>query len=112
MNGWVAVYKDGTTVTEQEYSDWRSVPNKKDIIDMGLMWRGQIRLMLKDKYPYTSPSKRGACSPGSPMMVLSRAVGYYENDYKIYYRVDEKTGKITVEKVKNNEIIETTEVQG
>jgi hypothetical protein len=103
LRGWVAEFKDGTVICEEDMH-WGKVPNKKDIKRVVLKYDDRL-WSFEDKIAYTVPTKRGYIdvSAGgiSPHQIDSRTIGYYsiEDKCKVILRVDEATGKATWETV-------------
>ncbi len=99
--GWVAQYKDGTVICEDEMS-WLKVPKKKDINRVILKWEDRI-WSFDDKEHYIAPKIRGYVDVNSSGIsnqgVHSRTIGFYdpEEKCKVTMRVDEATGKMTYE---------------
>ena len=98
--GWAVLYKDGTVVCEDEMP-WTKLPNKRDIRRVLLKWEDRI-WSLDDKENYTVPKTRGYMdvnTGGVSQGIHSRAIGYYdlEEKCKVYLRVDELTGRMTME---------------
>ncbi len=99
--GWVVLYKDDAVICEDEMS-WNKLPNKKDIKRVILKWEDRM-WSLDDKEHYTVPKTRGYMDVNSTGIagqgIDSRAIGYYdvEASCKVFYRVDENTGKMNIE---------------
>lgn len=87
--GWIATLKDGTELKEWE-CNWNKVP-KAEIEMLTLIFEGRV-WSIKDKPAYIQ-RKRGSISPGeSEPVVEQRIIGYYEDEFKVEYVVDENTG--------------------
>ena len=87
--GWIVTLKDGTEMKEWECS-WNDVP-KNDIAQLALIFEGRV-WKFHGKSAYIQ-RKRGSVSPGEKVpMVEKRVIGYYEDEYKVEYIVDERTG--------------------
>lgn len=98
--GWVVLYKDGTIICEDEKT-WKKLPNHKDIQRVILKWEDRI-WSLDDKEYYTVPKTRGfmdVSTGGVSQGIDSRTIGYYDMKEKcrVYLRVDEITGRMTME---------------
>ena len=99
--GWVAQYKDGSTVCEDEMP-WNKLPNKKEIRRVILKWEDRM-WSFDDKEHYTVPKTRGYMDVNSAgtggQGIHSRTIGYYdlEEQCKVMMRVDEATGKMSYE---------------
>ena len=97
--GWEVEYEDGTVIKEVQMA-WRKIP-KINIVRVTLHYEGR-RWDLTDKEAYDQ-KKRGSMVPGMPetFQIESRSIGYYDivNDepVKIWYTVNEFTGKMTME---------------
>lgn len=98
--GWEVEYVDGSILREDQ-NEWRSIP-KKNIKRLTLHYDGR-RWDIEDKLAYTQ-KKQGSMIPGiaESFMVESRSIGYYENDCKVWYTVNEASGKmkISIEEIK------------
>lgn len=99
--GWIAQYKDGTVVCEDE-KPWRSLPNKQEITRVLLKWEDRV-WSLDNKQHYTVPKTRGYVDVNAGSIgqqaIDSRFIGYYDTEMgcKVYLKVDEATGKMTYE---------------
>lgn len=95
MRGWEVCYKNGKVITEDE-ADWKDIP-KIDIERVTLHYDGR-RWDLHGKDAYVQ-KKRGSMVPGvaNSFSVESRSIGYYEGDKKVWYTVNEATGKMNME---------------
>lgn len=107
---WIATYKDGTQVRDSDYDAWSAVPNKINIIRMVLYWNGVERVRLDNK-TFSAPTTRAVMGlgRGSPQ-VVSKAIGHYDGRYVLMYRINSITGKLTLEKLDNNILVETKEL--
>jgi len=100
--GWEVEYLDGTIIKEVQ-TEWKKIP-KVDIVRVTLHYDGR-QWNLENKIAYDQ-KKRGSTVPGVPnsFQMESRSVGYYdvvdEKPIKVWYTVNEFTGKMTME-VKN-----------
>jgi len=90
--GWIVEYEDGTVITEEE-KHWHDIP-KTDIKRLSLKWGPKIWSMEGKKY-YTQ-KKRATIVPGSDPQIEFRYIGYYDNGIKVWYRVEENTGRMEV----------------
>jgi len=93
--GWEVEYSDGTTIKENQM-DWKNIP-KIGIIRLTLHYDGR-RWDIHNKIAYVQ-KKRGSAIPGDPtsFRIESRSIGYYEGNKKIWYTVDEFTGRMKME---------------
>ena len=100
FRGWEVEYSDGTVIREGK-AEWRKIP-KLNIVRLTLHFEGR-RWDLKDKIAYVQ-KKRASMVPGiqESFQVESRSIGYYEEDKKVWYTVDEATGQMTMEVVDLN----------
>lgn len=95
VNGWVVLYKDGHTVTEEDIL-WQDVI-KSQIARLSLRW-------FDREYHIDGPQqgwiqfKSAYQDMGAETVVTSRVIGYYQDQLKIYYRVDEQTGDLAIER--------------
>ena len=87
--GWIVTLKDGTEMSEWDY-EWSEVP-KADIARLTLVFEGRV-WHISDKPAYIQ-RKRGSISTNSPDFTIEkRIIGYYEDEFKVEYIVDERTG--------------------
>ena len=97
--GFEIEYADGTIIKEDQMA-WTKAP-KLNIIRVTLHFEGR-RWDLRDKIAYVQ-KKRGSVVPGveDSFQIESRSIGYYDvidgKTVKIWYTVDEFTGKMTME---------------
>ena len=97
--GWEVKYADGTVIKESQMS-WKKLP-KFNIIRLTLHFDGR-QWDLDNKLAYDQ-KKRASMAPGQQdsFQVESRSVGYYDSikgeSVKIWYNVNEFTGKMTME---------------
>jgi len=100
--GWEIEYENGTIIKESQM-EWKKAP-KTNIVRVTLHYDGR-QWDLNNKLAYDQ-KKRGSCVPGvaDSFQIESRSVGYYdvvgEDTLKVWYTVNESTGKMTME-VKN-----------
>jgi hypothetical protein len=107
MKGWSVNYQDGKVVNEQDVDGWRSI-SKLHIKSMSIFWNDK-KWTIEGKENYAAPTKRAYVTVGrNGSTIVSRTIGYYEGPYKIFYRVNEETGELTIEKYKDNVFIETS----
>lgn len=87
---WEIEYEDGRIITEHQM-DWKDTP-KIHIKRLVLHYDGR-QWAIDDKEIYFQ-RKRASVVPGVPesFQVESRSIGYYQDDHKILYTVDEGTG--------------------
>jgi len=92
--GWEIELVDGSTINEDQM-DWRKAP-KNNIIRLTLHYDGR-RWDIHDKIAYLQ-KKRGSVIPGmdDSFRIESRSIGYYEETQKVWYTVDEHTGKMNM----------------
>ncbi|RKX67081.1 MAG: hypothetical protein DRP42_01535 [Tenericutes bacterium] len=100
FRGWEVAYVNGTAIKEDEM-EWKEIP-KVGMTRVTLHYDGR-RWDLVDKIAYVQ-KKRGSMVPGRPetFTVESRSIGYYEDTCKVWYTVDEKTGRMKMEVVDIN----------
>ena len=99
--GWIVHYNDGTIITEYSLEgvqkDWREVP-KVNIKSLSLKWYNRF-WTISDKSAYLQ-KKRGWVipTPGAEMEpnIEARFIGYWEGNNKVFYRVDELTGQMSM----------------
>jgi hypothetical protein len=93
--GWEVELADGRIIRENQMH-WNKVP-KNGIIRLTLHYDGR-RWDIHDKEAYVQ-KKRGSMVPGDAesFRVESRSIGYYEGNKKVFYTVDEFTGKMQME---------------
>ncbi len=93
--GWQVEYTDGSTMNEAQKS-WREVP-KVGITRLTLHYDGR-RWDIHNKEAYLQ-KKRGSMIPAKPetFRIESRSIGYYEDDKKVWYTVNEFTGMMKME---------------
>lgn len=90
--GWELEFADGLILNESQV-DWRRAP-KLDIVRLTLHFDGR-RWDIHNKVAYLQ-KKRGSAVPGVPdsFRIESRSIGYYEEGHKVWYTVDENTGRM------------------
>lgn len=88
--GWEVEYSGGAIINESQKS-WKEIP-KIGIIRLTLHYDGR-RWDIHNKEAYLQ-KKRGSMIPAKPetFRIESRSIGYYENDKKVWYTVNEFTG--------------------
>lgn len=93
--GWEVEYSSGTTMNEAQKS-WKDVP-KVGIIRLTLHYDGR-RWDIHNKGAYLQ-KKRGSMVPAKPetFRIESRSIGYYEDNNKVWYTVNEFTGIMKME---------------
>ena len=97
--GWEVRYEDGTVIKESQM-DWRKIP-KVGMTGVTLHYDGR-QWDLDNKMAYDQ-KKRGSVVPSIPdsFQIESRSIGYYDMDgdkpIKVWYTVNEFTGKMTME---------------
>lgn len=93
--GWEVELADGRIMKESQV-EWNKVP-KNGIIRLTLHYDGR-RWDIHDKEAYVQ-KKRGSMIPGMPdsFRIESRSIGYYEGNKKVFYTVDEFTGRMNME---------------
>ena len=98
--GWIVTYSDGNQIQEN-HSSWQELPNKKDIVRVSLKWEDKFWHIDKSSnvLAFTSPGKRMYFDSANPgvQRVHSRTIGWYESEFRYYYRVEEATGKMIQE---------------
>lgn len=95
FRGWEVEYNDGTLVNEEQ-TDWKKLP-KHGIRCLTLHYDGR-QWDINGKAVYFQ-KKQGSMIPGIPnsFQIESRSIGYYEEDYKVMYTVNEHTGQMRME---------------
>jgi len=101
-DGWYVVYGDGRVLTEHDVSGWTKIPDKKEIVRMGLKWRHK-RSEIIGKRSYIAPGGKGfkdiKLNLANRTMVTGKAqvaerfIGYYSTKGKVKTVVNAKTGK-------------------
>lgn len=102
--GFYVVFKDGSVITEEEMP-WISIPNKKDIVIMGLK-RCHKHYELTGKTfgpPGETHVRELAIASGGLQVTKQSLVGwflsYYTKTEKVFFRVDAITGKVVEDRV-------------
>lgn len=92
--GWEVELDTGEVITEDQM-DWKKVP-KSGIVRLTLRYDGR-EWNIDNKVAYFQ-QKRGSMVPGvsESFQVESRTIGYYDDNNKVFYTVDEATGKMTM----------------
>ena len=91
---WELEYSDGRIITENQM-EWGDAP-KINIVRLTLHYDGRC-WNINNKPAYVQ-KKRGSVAPGGgDFIVLSRSIGFYEGNKKIFYTVDEFTGQMKIE---------------
>lgn len=100
--GWVVYYRDGSIITEYDVNgvqrEWRKVP-KVNIKAVGLKWNSKFWCIhgkehyIQKKRGWVPVSFSGASAETT---VQYRYIGYWEGKNKVFYRVDENTGQMTI----------------
>lgn len=92
---WEVEYSNGTIIKEGEQA-WKKIP-KINMIRLTLHYDGR-RWDLHNKTAYLQ-KKRGSIIPNIPesFCIESRSIGYYETNQKVWFTVDEATGRMTLE---------------
>ena len=95
IRGWTVEYDDGTVIREGQM-EWKEIP-KINMKRLTLHYDGR-RWDIVDKLAYVQ-KKRASMIPGvqESFQVESRSIGYYEEDKKVWYTVNEFTGKMVME---------------
>ena len=96
---WEAEYYDGKVINENQM-EWKKIP-KMGIKRLTLHYDGR-QWSIDDKQVYFQ-KKHASVVPGIPdsFQIEARTIGYYEDNHKILYTVDEHTGvmKMIVEDI-------------
>ena len=97
---WEVEYYDGKIINENQM-EWKKVP-KINIKRLTLHYDGR-QWNIADKVAYFQ-TKRASMVPGisDSFQVEARSIGYYEDNHKIMYTVNEHTG---VMKMKVKDIV-------
>lgn len=92
---WEVEYSNGTIIKETQ-QEWKKVP-KINIVRLTLHYDGR-RWDLHNKAAYLQ-KKRGSVIPGieDSFQMESRSIGYYEDNQKIWFTVNEATGQMKME---------------
>ena len=99
--GWIVQYEDGTIITEYDRDgrakDWREVPKVK-IKSLSLKWYNRFwTIHGKDVY---LQKKRGSVVPQAGVemepRIEYRFIGYWEGSERVYYRVCEHSGQMSM----------------
>jgi hypothetical protein len=95
FRGWEVEYQDGTVINEDQ-AEWKEIP-KVGMRRLTLHHDGKQWDMLNK--PAYFQKKRASVIPNIPgsFRVESRTIGFYEDQNKVLYTVDEVTGKMTME---------------
>ena len=90
--GWEVEYADGTKINENQ-AEWKDIP-KQGLIRLTLHYDGR-RWDLNNKLVYFQ-KKQASVVPGiaDSFQIESRTIGYYEDNHKVLYTVNEHTGKM------------------
>jgi len=93
--GWEVEYVDGRVIKEVQM-EWKKIP-KVDIVRLSLLYDGK-QWNVYNKPAYVQ-KKKASMIPGVPesFVIESRSIGFYEGNQKIWYTVDEFTGKMNME---------------
>ena len=96
FRGWSVEYNDGTIIYEGQ-AHWNAIP-KVGIKTLCLHY-DQRQWYIHDKNAYLQ-KKRGSMPPFVPQgdfRIESRSIGYYDGNNKVWYTVNENTGKMKME---------------
>lgn len=95
FRGWEVEYSNGTIINEDQ-QDWKKIP-KVNMIRLTLHYDGR-RWDMHNKLAYVQ-KKRGSVVPGivDSFQIESRSIGYYEQTQKVWYTVNESTGRMKME---------------
>lgn len=97
--GWYIQYKNKDVLTEGEVS-WTLVPNKKDIILMGLKRHNKLYELENKTFgpPGETHVRELAIASGGLQVTKQSLVGwyltYYTQTHKVFFRVEASTGKV------------------
>lgn len=93
--GWEVEYSDGTVINEKQM-EWKKIP-KVGMVRLTLHFDGK-RWDMENKIAYVQ-KKRASVVPGvaDSFMIESRSIGYYEENKKVWYTVNEFTGQMKME---------------
>lgn len=94
IRGWQVELDDGTVLEENDTS-WKDVPKIK-IKRLSLLFDGR-KWDLTGRQAYFVKN-RASMVPGVPssFRIERRCIGYYEGARKVYYIVEESTGKFSM----------------
>lgn len=92
---WEVEYSDGKIINENQM-EWKAIP-KTNIIRLTLRYDGR-QWDIHNKPAYVQ-KKRCSMVPGQgeSFRIEARSIGYYEDNKKIFYTVDEITGVMKTE---------------
>jgi hypothetical protein len=95
FRGWEVEYFDGTKINEDQ-ADWNTIP-KIGMKRLTLHYDGR-QWDIHGKAVYFQ-KKQGSVIPNIPgsFRIESRSIGYYEDEYKVMYTVNEDTGRMKME---------------
>jgi hypothetical protein len=99
QRGWVVKYKDGEVISEWDFNEsFRFLPRQQDIQAVALYWDGKY-WVFPDKRHYFE-TKRGCLMFGRPnpsgaFSIVSRSIGYWEENKKVTWTLDETTGELS-----------------
>ena len=95
FRGWEAEYEDGTVINEDQ-AKWKEIP-KQGMTRLTLHYDGRT-WSLANKAVYFQ-KKQASVIPNVPgsFKIESRSIGYYEDEYKVLYTVNEDTGRMKME---------------
>ena len=92
--GWEVQLKDGTILNEDQ-TTWKEIP-KNQITRLTLHYDGRS-WNLEDKEAYFIRN-RASVVPGfsESFQIEQRTIGFYDGTSKVYYTVDEFTGRFNI----------------
>ena len=99
--GWEVELKNRKILREGQV-EWRKVP-KMDIIRLSLYHYGGRRWDITGKQAY-GVQTRASMAPGFPdsSRIERRTIFYYEGANRVYYHIDEFTGKFSMEVISSD----------
>lgn len=94
--GWEVELKDGKVINEEQM-DWFKIP-QNEIVRLTLRYEGREWNIIGEDKTFVQ-KKRGSMVPfhNETFRVESRSIGYYDENSKVWYTVNETTGKMKVE---------------
>lgn len=91
---WELEYSNGKIINENQM-DWGDVP-KVNIIRLTLHYDGR-RWDISDKPAYVQKKRASMAPGGGGFAIESRSIGWYEDNKKVFYTVNETTGQMKME---------------
>jgi hypothetical protein len=103
ITGWVATLDDGSTRSEFDGTIWAEV--KRRVVGLCLVAKGTVVTLPVGMRSYTQGKTASCPVCGGDITIESRWIGFYApSGDKITTRVDEATGKVSIEVEKDDPI--------